>query len=79
MPYGRRRRIIFGRDELNVLIIHVQIIEGFLDQVGILVAHVPELNCRDTHEHDPVARVAITCGLEPGVIGMPVNFLFERI
>ena len=55
------------------------LIERFLDQVGVFVAHMAELSRGNANVHDSIARVTIAGGLEPGVVGVPVDFLFERI
>ncbi len=79
VPHGSRSRIIVGSDELHVSIIHIEIIQRFLDQVSILVADVAELHRGHTHIHDPITGMAVARGFQPGVVGMTIDFLFERI
>src|SRR5437016_6226780 len=75
----RGGRIIFRRDKLYVLVLQTEIIDGFLDQVSILVAYVAEFRCRHAHEQNAPAGMAIPSRFQPGVIGVPVNLFFERI
>ena len=38
-----------------------------------------EFSGRNADIHDPVAGVAVASGFEPGIVGVPVDFFFERI
>ena len=77
MPDGRRRRVIFRGDELNILIIHVQVVERFLDQVGVLVLDMPEVGRGNADVHDAVTGMRIAGGLQPGIVRVPVDFFFR--
>src|ERR1700730_6177627 len=58
MPDRRGRWIIFRGHELHVIETQPQVVDGFLDQVGILVASVAELYCGHAHEQHSSTRVA---------------------
>ena len=73
-----RCRIHVGH-ELHILIFQAEIIECFLNQVGVLVTHVAKVGAGNAHEKNAAVGVTVTRGLEPGVIRMAVDFLFERI
>ena len=79
VPHRSCRRIIFRSDELHVVEAEAEIVDGFLNQVGVLVAGVAELDGRNAHEQNASAGVAVARGLQPGVVGMAVDFLFQRI
>ena len=46
----------------------VEWVNRFLDQVGILVLHVPEVRSWNADVNDSIAGVGVACGLEPGVV-----------
>ena len=71
--------IVLGGDELYVVETEAEIVDGFLDEVGVLVAGVAEFNRRNADEENASTRMAVASGLEPSVIGVPINFLFQRI
>ena len=52
---------------------------SFLDQAGVFISHMAELDGGNANVHDSVARVTIAGGLQPGIVRVPVDFLFERI
>src|SRR6202047_889434 len=79
MPDRRGRWIIFRGHELHVIETQPQVVDGFLDQVGILVASVAELYCEHAYEQHSSARVAEARRLQPGVVGMPVDLFFQRV
>jgi len=72
-------RVILWSDELYVVEAEAQIVDRFLDEVGIFVAGVTEFDGRNTDEENATAGVAVASGLEPGIVGVPVDFLFQRI
>jgi hypothetical protein len=72
-------RVIFGSDELHVLIFQAEIVESFLNEVRILIAYVAELRSRHSDEKYSGAGVAVASGFEPGVVGMAVDLFLERI
>src|SRR5271166_5526581 len=76
---GSCGRIVLGRDELYVVEAEAEIVDGFLDEVGVFVAGVAKLDSRNANEENASAGVAVAGGLEPGVVGMAVDFLFQRI
>src|SRR6267378_8502912 len=55
MPNRRGRWIIFRCHELHVIETQPQVVDGFLDQVGVLVASVAELYGGHAHEQHPSA------------------------
>ncbi len=79
MPHRGCRRIILWSHEFHVIEPEAQNVDRFLDQVGVLVARVPELDGRNAHEQHASARVAVARRLQPRVVRVPVDFLFQRI
>ncbi len=79
MPDRRIRRIVLGGDELYVLVLEPQVVDRFLDEVGVLVSYGAELGGGHTNEQYSVAGMTVAGRLQPGVVGMTVDFLFERI
>ena len=71
--------IVFGSDKLHVVESEAQVVDGFLNEVGIFVAGVAELDGGNANEEDASAGVAVAGGLEPGIVRVPVDFLFQRI
>ena len=71
--------IVFGSDKLYVVESEAEIVDGFLNEVGIFVAGVAELDGGNANEENASAGVAVAGGLEPGIVGVPVDFLFQRI
>src|SRR5208283_4937489 len=74
-----RRRIVLGRDKLHVVELEAQVVDGFLNEVGIFVAGVPELDGGHANEQNSAAGMTVACGFQPRVIGMPVNLFFQRV
>ena len=72
-------RVVFLCDEFHVVEAKVQIVDGFLNEVGILIAGVAELHRGNANKKNAPTGVAITRRLEPGVVGVAVDFLFQRI
>src|SRR5262249_61078621 len=62
-------RVVVGSDKLHVGVFEAEIIDGFLDQVRILIAHMPELDGRNAHEENTAGRVTVASRLQPCVIG----------
>jgi len=79
MTDGGIRRIVLGGHEFHILVAEAEIVERFLNEIGILVADVAELGGGDADEQDFIAGVAVAGRLEPGVVGVPVNFLFQSV
>ena len=71
--------IVVWRYEFDVLVIKAEIVDGFLDEIGILVADVTKLDSGDTHEQNSAVRVTVTGWFQPSVVRMPVYFLLERV
>src|SRR5215470_6866465 len=76
---GRVGGVVVGGDELYVLVFEAEVVDGLLNQVGILVAHMTKLGGGNAHEEDAVAGVTIAGGFEPGIVRVAVDFLFQRI
>src|ERR1019366_2186365 len=74
-----RGRIVPGRYELHVLGAEAEIVDGLLDQVGVFVAGVAKLHRRNANEENASAGVTVAGGFQPCVVGMAVDFLFQRI
>jgi hypothetical protein len=79
MPDGRVRGIVLGGNEFHIIVAESEIVDRFLNQVGVFVADVPELGGGNAHEQNFVAGMAVACRLQPGVVGVAVDFLFQRV
>jgi len=79
MPNGRGGRIIFRGDEFHLLIFHAEVIDGFLDEIGIFVTNMAELDCGHANEQNSATGVAVARGLEPGIVGVPIDLFFQRV
>src|SRR5271155_2952418 len=73
------RGIILGGNEFHIFVSQAEIVDGFLNQVGVLIAHVTELGSWNADEENSVAGVAVARRLEPGVVGVAVDFLFQSV
>ena len=69
-------RVVLRSDKLYVVEVEAEIVDGFLDEVGVFVAGVAELDSGNAYEKNASAGVAVAGGLEPCVVGVPVDFLF---
>src|SRR5580704_6673648 len=76
---GSRRFIVTQRNELYLLILEAEVVEGLLNEVGIFVAYLTELRLRYPDEKRASARVTVAGGLQPGVVGVPVDLFFQRV
>src|SRR4029077_14025326 len=65
--------------ELYVLVFEPEIVDRFLNQIGILVTHVTELHGGHPDEQNASVRVTEAGGFQPGVVGMPIDLLLERV
>ena len=79
MAYGSRRGIIFGRHELHIVESKPENIDGFLNQVSVLITGVTKLHGGNANEQNASTRVTVAGGFKPGVVGMPVDFFFQSI
>ena len=66
-------------DELDILILQAEILDGLADQVAVLLADVAEVRIGHAHEQDRSLRMTEARRLEPGLVGMAVDFFFQRI
>src|ERR1700680_4741688 len=76
---GRGSWIVGRRNELHFLIFETKIVEGLLDQIGVLVAHLTKLSLRHPHKKRTSAGVTVASGLQPGVVRMPIDLFFQRV
>src|ERR1019366_3785059 len=79
MPDRRVRRIVLGGNEFHILVSEPEIIDRFLNQICVFVAYVTELGGRNAHEQNSIAGVAVPRRLQPGVVGVTVDFLFQGV
>src|ERR1700676_1699397 len=79
MPDRRIRRIVLVGNEFHILISEPENVDRFLNQIRVLVAYVTELGGRDAHEQNSIAGVAVPRRLQPGVVGVPVDFLLQGV
>ena len=76
---GRGGRVVFRGDELHFLEFEAEIVQRFLDQIRVLVSHVAEFRRGHAHEQDRAGGVTVLRGFQPGVVGMAVDLLFQRV
>src|SRR5580658_1217441 len=79
MPDRRVRGIVFGGHEFHILVSEPEVVDRFLNQICVFVSDMTELGGWYAHEKNSVAGVAIPRRLQPGVVGMPVDFLFQGV
>src|ERR1700687_2600730 len=79
MPDRRVRRIALGGNEFHILVSEPEIVHRFLNQICVFVAYVTELGGWTPHEQNSCAAVAVPRWLQPGVVGVPVDFLFQGV
>src|SRR5579863_1127659 len=76
---GRGGWIVPWRNELHFLILEAKIVEGLLNRVGIFVAYLTELRLGHPYKKRASARMTVAGGLQPGVVGMPIDLFFQRV
>src|SRR6267142_2696740 len=79
MAHGRCGRVVVGCYELHVLVFESEIVDCFLNQIGVLVAYVTELHGGHPDEQNASVGMTEARGLQPSVVGMPIDFLLERV
>src|SRR5580693_1995246 len=79
VTHRRRCWIVFRGDEFHFLKFETQIVQRFLDQVGVFVSDMAELCGGNAHEKHRAAGMAVLGGLQPGVVRMPVDLFFQRV
>ncbi len=75
----RGRRRAFGDHELHVLELEPQILDRLLDEVGVAFAHLPEFGRRHANVQRHSLAVAVTQRLKPGIVGVAIDLLFQRV
>ncbi len=78
MAHWRRGGIVVGGNKLHIGQAELEIIHSFLDEIGVFVADVAELVCGYAHKNNSAVSVAVARGLEPGIVGVAINFFLER-
>src|SRR5579884_2499947 len=76
--HRRRSGILFSGDELHVLILRSQSVNGFLDQVAKFFTDVTKLRSRHANKNDFAIDMAETRGLEPCVVRKAGDLFFQR-
>ena len=79
MTNGSIGRIVLGGNKFHIVVSQAEIVDGFLNQISVLVPHMPKLGGGNANEKNSVADVGIACRFQPGIVGMAVDFLFQRI
>src|SRR5712672_113144 len=79
MPDWRVRRIILGGNEFHILVSQPENVDRFLNQIPVFVADMTKLSCRNAHEQDSIAGVTVPRWLQPGVVGVAVDFLLQGV
>jgi hypothetical protein len=70
--------ILGGGLEDDVLDLEAEVLDGLLDEVGVAVADVLELCRGDAHKERVAGDMREARGLEPRVVGLAIDLLFER-
>ena len=78
LPHARRRGILRRCLEVDRVDVETKVIDRLLDEVTVAVADVGEVLRRDAHEHRPGNDARETRGLQPCLVGLPVDLLFKR-
>jgi hypothetical protein len=63
----RNRGILLGGDKTDVVQLQIQLLDGLLNQVAILVAQVLKLRRGHAHIQRAPHYVAVSSGFEPGL------------
>src|ERR1700676_4576197 len=79
MPDRRVRRIVLRGNEFHILVSEPENVDRFLNQICVFVADMTKLSGRNAHEQDSIAGVAVPRWLQPGVVGVPVDFLLQGV
>jgi hypothetical protein len=74
----RRGGIVLGDFKLDIVDLEAELLDGFFDEVAVLVADVLELGRGDADEEGLSDRAGVSGWLEPGLEGLPIDLLFER-
>src|ERR1700740_542907 len=74
---AREGGIFFRRDEGHVIELELEVVDGFLDKIGVALANMLELRRGNAHEEHALLDVAEAGGLEPGVERLTIDFLFQ--
>ncbi len=67
-----------GVSKIDALDVELEALDGFFDQVSVLVADVFELRGGDAHVEGFLDHAGEACRLQPGFEGLPVDLFFER-
>ena len=78
LAHARRAGVLLRRGEDNRVDVQRQVVDGLLDQVGILLSQVLELGRRNAHIECFARDVGEPRGLEPGLIRLAVDLLLQR-
>ena len=79
MTNGRCGWIIIRGHEFDFTESEAQYIDSFLNQVSVFVAGVAKFHCWNTDEENASTGVAVARGLEPGIVGVPIDLFFQRV
>src|SRR4029077_10184764 len=79
MPDRSVRRIVLGGNEFHILVSEPENINRFLNQICVFVADMTKLGGRDAPEQNSIAGMAVPRWLQPGVVGVPVDFLLQGV
>ena len=79
VPDRRVRGIVLRGYEFHILVSQFELVHRFLNQVRVLVADVSELGRWNAHVQNPIASVTVPRRLQPRVVGVSVDFLFQGV
>src|SRR5579872_1582779 len=75
--HARNRRIFLRRDEVHIVQLELQVLDRFLNEIAVAVPDMLELRRGNAHEKHALAHIAVARGLEPRVVRLTIDFLFE--
>src|ERR1700742_5206032 len=70
--------ILFGSGEGHRLDVEAEVVDGFLDEVGVAIADVLKVGGGNAHKKFLAFEVREPRWLEPGLVGLAIDLLLER-
>ncbi len=74
----RNGGIVLEGDELYVVELELELVDGLLNQIAVPIADMLEVSGRNAHEESPAIEMAHPRGLEEGIEGLPIDLFFQR-
>jgi hypothetical protein len=70
--------ILFGRAERHRFDVEAEVVDGFLDEIGVAVADVLKVGGGDAHKKFLAFEVGKSGRLQPCFVGLAIDLLLER-